>query len=103
MRLKFLGTRGEIEARTKRHWMHSSLQVASNEYVVMIDCGIDWLGHLTRLRPDAIFLTHAHADHAGGLKDGAPCRVFATADTWDKLKGFAVRNRSMIRPRKAIE
>jgi hypothetical protein len=28
MELTFLGTRGEIDARTRRHWMHTSLLVS---------------------------------------------------------------------------
>jgi Cft2 family RNA processing exonuclease len=34
----------------------------------MIDCGADWLKGVVNLRPNAIFLTHAHSDHASGLK-----------------------------------
>src|SRR5437762_4539334 len=75
MKLTFLGTRGEIEARTRRHRMHSSLFVSYRGGNVMIDCGLDWLGKFERLRPSAIILTHAHPDHAWGLKNGAPCPV----------------------------
>ena len=35
----------------------------------MIDCGLDWLGKFEKLQPDAIVLTHAHPDHAWGLKN----------------------------------
>lgn len=51
----------------------------------MLDCGADWLGRVARLRPSAIVLTHAHPDHAAGLADGAPCPVYATAETWDRI------------------
>ena len=67
MKLTFLGTRGEIEARTRRHRMHSSLLLSYRRAKVMIDCGLDWLGKFERLHPDAIVLTHAHPDHAWGL------------------------------------
>ncbi len=60
MKLTFLGTRGEIEARTRRHRMHSSLLLSYRRAKVMIDCGLDWLGKFERLHPDAIVLTHAH-------------------------------------------
>ena len=76
MRLTFLGTRGEIEARTRQHRMHSSLLAAHGACVVMIDCRADWLKHVMNLRANSIFLTHAHSDHAGGLKNSAPCEVF---------------------------
>ena len=52
----------------------------------MIDCGQDWLGKFDRLQPDAIVLTHAHPDHAWGLKNGAPCPVHAPQKTWRTLK-----------------
>ncbi len=64
MDLTFLGTRGEIDARTPQHRMHTSLLVSYRTADVMIDCGLDWLGKLERLHPSAIVLTHAHPDHA---------------------------------------
>ena len=64
MKLTFLGTRAEINARTRRHRMHSSLLVSYLDVSVMIDCGLDWLGKFERLHPKAIVLTHAHPDHA---------------------------------------
>jgi ribonuclease BN (tRNA processing enzyme) len=41
MKLTFLGTRGEIDARTRRHRMHTSLLVSYRSANVMIDCGLD--------------------------------------------------------------
>src|SRR5438552_4607359 len=68
MKLTFLGTRGEIDVRTTLHRMHSCLMVTGR---ILIDCGADWLGKLEALKPQAIVLTHAHPDHAGGLKCGS--------------------------------
>jgi phosphoribosyl 1,2-cyclic phosphodiesterase len=99
MKLTFLGTRGEIEARTRRHRMHSSLLVSYRGCNVMIDCGLDWLGKFERLRPDAIVLTHAHLDHAWGLKNGAPCPVHAPQKTWRTLQGCKIDNRQLIKER----
>jgi len=65
----------------------------------MIDCGADWLGRLHRIQPEAIVLTHAHPDHAWGLKNGAPCRVYATERTWCYLKRFPLRDRALVEPR----
>ena len=54
MNLTFIGTRGEIDARTRRHRMHTSLLVSYRSANVMIDCGLDWLGKLKRVSPSAI-------------------------------------------------
>jgi phosphoribosyl 1,2-cyclic phosphodiesterase len=99
MKLVFLGTRGEIEARTRRHRMHSSLLVSYRSTSVMIDCGLDWLGKFERLRPGAIVLTHAHPDHAWGLKNGAPCPVYAPQETWQTLQTCSIKERYLLKER----
>src|SRR5438552_3520635 len=99
MKLTFLGTRGEIEARTRRHRMHTSLLVSYSRAKVMIDCGLDWLGKFERLHPDAIVLTHPHPDHAWGLKNGAPCPVHAPENTWRTLKKLQDRQSRVIKER----
>src|SRR5207249_3094591 len=91
VKLTFLGTRGEIEARTRRHHMHTSLLVSYRRAKVMIDCGQDWLGKFDRLQPDAIVLTHAHPDHAWGLKNGAPCPVHAPDLVFIRDRAAALR------------
>jgi phosphoribosyl 1,2-cyclic phosphodiesterase len=96
VKLKFIGTRGEIEKRTRRHRMHTSLMVSYRGADVMIDCGLDWLGKFERLHPRAIVLTHAHPDHAWGLRDGAPCPVYAPKKTWETLTRFRVDDRRVI-------
>jgi phosphoribosyl 1,2-cyclic phosphodiesterase len=103
MKLTFLGTRGEIEARTRRHRMHSSLLVSYRSAKVMIDCGLDWLGKFERLHPDAIVLTHAHLDHAWGLKNGAPCPVHAPQKTWQTLRGCKIADRQVIKERVPVK
>jgi phosphoribosyl 1,2-cyclic phosphodiesterase len=99
MKLVFPGTRGEIEARTRRHRMHSSLLVSYRNARVMIDCGLDWLGKFERLRPSAIVLTHADPDHAWGLKNGAPCPVYAPQKTWRTLQSCSIKDRHLIQER----
>ena len=98
MKLKFLGTRGEIDLRTRLHRMHSSLEVSYRGTAVMIDCGADWLHRIRRMRPQAIVLTHAHPDHAWGLKDGAPCPVLATRPTWRSLGESPLLDRGVVVP-----
>jgi phosphoribosyl 1,2-cyclic phosphodiesterase len=97
--LTFLGTRGEIDARTRRHRMHTSLLVSHRGARVMIDCGLDWLGKLKRVDPSAILLTHAHPDHAWGLKRGAPCPVYAPEKTWQELQHYPIKERRLIKER----
>jgi phosphoribosyl 1,2-cyclic phosphodiesterase len=100
MELTFLGTRGEIETRTRRHRMHTSLLVSYRGAKVMVDCGLDWLGKLKRVDPSAIVLTHAHPDHAWGLKNGAPCPVYAPEKTWQTLLHYPIKERRLIKERK---
>jgi phosphoribosyl 1,2-cyclic phosphodiesterase len=57
---------------------------------VMVDCGEDWLGTVPRLHPEAIVITHSHPDHARGLKDGSPCPVYATQETWQMIGDFPI-------------
>ena len=86
MKLTFLGTRGYIEARTGRHRMHTALLVSYYGRQVMIDCGEDWLEQKDEVPARAILLTHAHPDHAGGLKEGAPAPVYGTEETWERIE-----------------
>lgn len=99
MKLTFLGTRGNIEATTDRHRYHSALLAGYYDARVMIDAGADWRGRLDALAPEAIVLTHAHPDHAWGLKDGAPCPVYATDVTWDAINGYPIDGRYAVAAR----
>jgi phosphoribosyl 1,2-cyclic phosphodiesterase len=99
MKLRFLGTRGEIEKRTRWHRMHTSLMVSYRRANVMIDCGLDWLGKFERLHPNAIVLTHAHPDHAWGLRDGGPCPVHAPEKTWQTLTRCRIEDQHLIKER----
>lgn len=65
----------------------------------MIDAGDDWSGRLDDIAPDAIVLTHAHPDHAFGLKFGAPCPVYATEVTWRDIASYPVEERRTVEPR----
>jgi phosphoribosyl 1,2-cyclic phosphodiesterase len=82
--------------------MHSSLLVSCGTRI-MIDCGADWLGQLSAISPDAIVITHAHPDHALGLKDGAPCPVYATAETWRALGRMPIDRRECVQPGTTFE
>jgi phosphoribosyl 1,2-cyclic phosphodiesterase len=103
MKLTFLGTRGYIEARTRRHCRHSALMVSYYRSSVVIDWGEDWLDETADVKSQAILITHAHPDHAGGLRNGSPIPVFAIEETWDRLRGFSIEERRDIRLRRPFQ
>jgi len=95
MKLKFLGTKGEIKIKTKKHFRHSSLLVTPRQRrgkKLLIDFGRDWLGKLNQIKPDWILVTHAHEDHVWGLKQGTDIPVFASKDTIKLIKKFPLKN-----------
>ncbi len=96
-----VGTRGEIEASTRRHRRHTATELAYRGRRVMVDAGEDWLGHLDEVAPHAIVVTHAHPDHAFGLKDGAPCPVYAPEEVWDEIGDYAIESRHQVGKRRA--
>lgn len=96
MILRFLGTRGNIPIRSPRHRWHSAMLLSGRKGRLLIDCGEDWLGRADRLRPTAILVTHAHPDHAGGLKRGAACPVYATASTWELMARWPISMRCQL-------
>lgn len=99
MKITFLGTRGYIDIRTKKHYRHTSTLISYKGTRVMIDCGLDWLGKVDRINPDAIVITHAHPDHAWGLQDGSPCPVYATRASWNALKKFPIKKKVLVKNR----
>lgn len=102
MKLVFLGTRGYIPAHNRYHSRHSSLLVLYRHRRIMVDCGEDWLGQIGSIRPDVIFVTHAHPDHAGGLRDGSDCPVYATSAAWTAMHNYPIRERRIVEIRKPI-
>jgi len=86
MKLTFLGTRGEVEEASKFHKNHSALFLRTHGKIILLDFGASWQGKLKLFNPDFIWLSHAHPDHALGLKGekvGVP--VFMTEETSKKL------------------
>lgn len=94
--LKFLGTRGYIEESSPEHRMHSALLLSLSGKRLLLDAGETWKGHLRRLRPDWIAITHAHPDHAFGLAEGTDVPVYVSAESRELLKHFPVRRFSVF-------
>ena len=92
MILKFLGTKGYIDISSKRHKMHTSLLILHKNKKFMIDCGEGWERKLKKINPDYIIITHAHPDHAFGLKNGTKAKVLATKKSFDILKKFPLKD-----------
>jgi phosphoribosyl 1,2-cyclic phosphodiesterase len=103
MRLTFLGTRGNIQVTSRLHRRHAAVLVSGSGTRVLIDCGKDWLGRLRRLHPAAILISHAHPDHAAGLRDGAPSAVYASAESWRAMAAWPLTTRYVVPPRRAFK
>lgn len=103
MKLTFLGTRGYIEESSERHRRHTATMVEYEGKRVMIDCGEDWLGRIGEVRPQAILVTHAHPDHADGLRAGAPCPVYASVEAWETMEDFPIDSRATVEPGAPVE
>ncbi|MDR9501121.1 MAG: MBL fold metallo-hydrolase [Desulfurivibrionaceae bacterium] len=103
MKLTFLGTRGHINYSSDRHKRHTATLIEYQGKRVMIDCGEDWLGRFQAYHPQAIMITHCHPDHAWGLKEGAPCPVWASSESWAAMQTYPVDDKKTVIPAQPIE
>lgn len=103
MKITFLGTRGYIDVANRRHKRHTITMISYKRTRIMIDCGQDWLGRFEQYKPDAIVLTHAHPDHAWGLKNGAPCPVYATPESWELMKKYPIKEKIVVNHNKPFK
>jgi ribonuclease BN (tRNA processing enzyme) len=98
MLLRFYGTKGYVEESSKSHAGHSAFVVEENGFRLLCDFGQNRKGLLRRIRPDAIFVSHAHPDHGWGLEEGTSVPVLASAVTHEILSRQPITERVVLEP-----
>lgn len=99
LKLRFLGTKGEIEESAEGHQYHSSLLVIGDDSRILLDYGILHQYGLDLLAPDAVLITHAHPDHYAWLTQDirADTPVYLTREALDYGR-FAPAHPRVIEP-----
>lgn len=80
MKIKILGTRGEIEASAPYHAKKSGLLI---DDTLLFDCGDE---RFLAYKPRAVFITHLHPDHAYFVREHEPVpagTVFYAPEQYD--------------------
>jgi ribonuclease BN (tRNA processing enzyme) len=98
MRLHFYGTKGYVEESSRAHSGHSAFTIEAMGFRLLCDFGQNRKGLLKKIRPDAIFVSHAHPDHVGGLEEGTAVPVYASAITHEISKDLAIAKRIVLEP-----
>ncbi len=101
MQLHFYGTRGYVEESSRSHTGHSAFTLEAEGFRLLCDFGQNRKGLLSKIRPDAVFLSHAHPDHSWGLEEGTDAPVYASAVTHEILKDLPISNRITLEPGRA--
>lgn len=103
MKITFLGTKGYIDISSKYHKMHTSTLISYKKTKVLIDCGESWLKKIPSIPAKLIVITHAHPDHAFGLKHGCKQTVFATKESLKLLEKFPILKKKVMPLRKKVK
>ncbi len=83
MKIKILGTRGEIKAKSPYHSKHSGILI---DHIFLFDLGEK---EYLKLNPKHIFITHLHPDHAFFVrKEEKLKRKFYTPENFKTKKQF---------------
>lgn len=101
MFLHFYGTKGYVEESSPAHTGHSAFVVESGGFRLLCDFGQNRKGMLEKIAPDAVFVSHAHPDHAWGLEEGTELPVYASAITHELTKDFSLGRRIALEPGKS--
>jgi ribonuclease BN (tRNA processing enzyme) len=102
MRLHFYGTKGYVEEKSRAHSGHSAFTVEAEAFRLLCDFGQNRKGLIEKIRPDAIFVSHAHPDHAWGLEEGTDVPVHASAITHEITKDLPIGKRVTLLPEAAV-
>ena len=103
MRLRFYGTKGYIEESSPEHSGHAAFVLEAMGFRLLCDFGQNQRGTLRRISPDAVFVSHAHPDHAWGLEEGTAAPVYASAVTHDLLGRMPIESRVVLSPGEPLE
>jgi ribonuclease BN (tRNA processing enzyme) len=101
VRLHFYGTKGYVEEESRAHGGHSAFTVEAAGFRLLCDFGRNRKGRLSKIAPDAIFVSHAHPDHAGGLEEETAAPVYASAITHEITRDLPIRRRAVLAPGQA--
>src|SRR6266498_3789735 len=93
VRLHFYGTKGYVEESSRAHAGHSAFTIETGGFRLLCDFGQNRKGLLKKIAPDAIFVSHAHPDHAWGLEEGTDIPVYASAITHEITAALSIENR----------
>jgi ribonuclease BN (tRNA processing enzyme) len=102
MQLHFYGTKGYVEESSAAHTGHSAFTLETEGFRLLCDFGENRRGLLAKIRPDAIFVSHAHPDHAWGLEEGTPAPVHASAVTHDLTVKMPIETRIILEPGRGV-
>lgn len=102
MRLHFYGTKGYVEESSPAHAGHSAFTIEAERFRLLCDFGQNRKGLLKKIRPDSIFVSHAHPDHAWGLEEGTEVPVHASAITHEITKDLPIGRRVTLEPERVV-
>lgn len=102
MLLTFFGTKGYVEEASSAHRGHSAWTLETGGFRFLCDFGQNRKGMLSKIAPDAIFVSHAHPDHAWGLEEGTSVPVYASAVTHEITKDLPIERRVVLEPGRSV-
>jgi ribonuclease BN (tRNA processing enzyme) len=102
VKLHFYGTKGYVEESSAEHFGHSAFTVEAEGFRLLCDFGENRRGLLAKIRPDAIFVSHAHPDHSWGLEEGTSVPLYASEVTHALTAKFPIGERVVLEPGRLV-